>query len=187
MHLPHERFALGVENVGASMTYFNQMDTYGKRVYMTKGVCRALSAYWLRAMKLKNSGSQVPDETQRTEEISWLAEQQHKKNESVDMYLRANGLRPDGMIWFKTQVDWGKLRFFLAARPGYYLVGVDAQGNGEGHEIAFCTVNTWKLFDPNYGIVTFQSQQTMHQFLTAYWGRAYPDLANGSASIFRYV
>jgi hypothetical protein len=189
MPLSPEQFASGVESIGATLVAFDQTEQFGDRAYMGRGACRSISAVWLRNQKLQSAGTPRPGQDEQLEEISWLAEQQHLDNglESVEILLGAAGLRRDATSFFKRQVNWDKLWFFLAAKPGYYLVGADPVGAGAGHEIAFDTRNGYKLFDPNYGQVTFGSAQALKTFFGAYWGKAYPELTAGTASIFRYV
>ncbi|MEA2343751.1 MAG: hypothetical protein QOF63_1920 [Thermoanaerobaculia bacterium] len=189
MPLTHEQFETGAENVGATVVRFDQTESFGTRAYMGRGGRRAISTVWLRNQKLLQSGTPRPNQDIQLEEISWLAEQQHKGKswENTEIFLRSHALRPEGIFWFKNGVNWEKLWFFLCAKPGYYLVGFDDPGEGSGHEIAFCTVNALKMFDPNFGAATFPDSQSMKRLFFAYWPKAYPELAQSPASIFRYV
>lgn len=184
-----EVFARGVENIGATLTPFDQSDFVDGRAYMNEGACYAFVLAWIRRQTEVATNRPLTGKTQTMEDVSWLSEQKHRGSlsESTQLFLRGNGLRGDGSIGFP-DVDWHKLWFFLSARPGYYIVGV-APANGEGHAVGFDTTNgSAVMFEPNYGTVTFSSAQDMKLFFGKFWGKAYPDLARGvKALIERYV
>ncbi|UQS14835.1 YopT-type cysteine protease domain-containing protein [Pseudomonas sp. HS6] len=191
MPLSQEAFARGTQNIGAHFVEFDQSQLEN-RAYMARGVCRSLSIVWIRNQKLRSQNQPRPaweGPNGQMEEVSWLAEQQHagKTLEMTEAFLRSFGLRPNGMTFFPQQFDNAKFWFFLKALPGYYLVGRDDPGLGPGHEVAIRTDGNIKLFDPNYGEVTFADVDDLQTFFTQYWPRAYPELANGGGSIFRYV
>jgi len=191
MPLSQEAFARGTRRIGAQYVEYDQ-SRLTNRAYMGRGVCRSLSIVWVRNQKLLSLNQRRPawgGANGQLEEVSWLAEQQYAGNTmaTAEAFLRSFGLRPDGMIYFPLLVDDARLWFFLRAIPGYFLLGRDDPGLGPGHEVAIRTDGEFKLFDPNFGEVTFADVDDLQNFFTQYWPLAYPGLANGGGSIFRYV
>jgi hypothetical protein len=176
MPLTKEQFKRGVERCGGSVMPFSQDELVEGRAYMHKGACSELAAVWIRNRKLQASHLPLPDRDQCIEEISWLAEQRHKRKHGVaiDEFLQAYGLRANaGSSIFTRGLNLDKIIFFISAQSAYYLLG----GVGEsGHGVAFSTVNGHRFFDANFGIAGFPDSQNMALFFKAFWLEEYPDL-----------
>lgn len=182
-------FAAGVSAIGANLMPFDQANHVDKRPYMHEGACYAFCLAWICSQRRKVDNLPVVGKSQTMEDVSWLSEQKNRgsQKESTELFMRGNGLRPDGETGFKT-VNWEKVWFFLSAQPAYYIVGA-APAGGSGHCLAFNTSNGAALmFDPNFGTVNFPDAATMKHFFSKFWPKAYPDLAHGvGAIVSRFV
>lgn len=187
MPLTQEQFRNGVQNLDGQFIPFDQNDFVDRRAFQDNGACGAFAAVWIRNKKLQAEGQAAPSREVSLEEVSWLCEQRFKGDGDVyKTFLEANGLKRDGAIaWSRPNIDWEKLWFFVKAQPAYYLIGV--VGPDDGHGIAINTTGgrNW-LFDPNYGVAKFDSEQKLKKFFCAYWPRAYPDLKVGRGIVERY-
>lgn len=179
-----EKFKSGVDKIGATLRSFDQSDIVDKRVYMDAGACYAFCLVWIARLECKATARAVPNQDQVVEDVSWLSKEKHDGNlsSSSELYMRGNGLRPDGKT-ANLDVNWNKLWFFLSAQQGFYVLGA-TPAVGDGHAIGFSTRNGAAImFDPNFGEVTFQTSDDMKNFFGAYWPRAYPNLARNVGGV----
>lgn len=176
MPLTNKQFKRGLERCGGVFFPFIQKELVKGRAYMRKGACSDIAAVWIRNRKLQDTHKALPDREQCIEEISWLAEQRHKRRHDVAIneFLQAYGLRTNvGSSTFTRGLNLDKIIFFISAQSAYYLLG----GVGDsGHGVAFSTVNGHRFFDANLGIVGFPDSQNMALFFKAFWLEEYPDL-----------
>lgn len=145
-----------------------------------EGICATLVAAWLshRANGVMVTGlDQFPGRFQ----LSIAQSAYEHGGTSVDdsglrdlfgvKTLAGNIKKRKWYMWKSTRIK--EVADAMTGWPGYYKIGI--HGNG-GHAIAAVTTGQVQFFDPNEGILDFNSAEDLRKWLPAYITSDYPDL-----------
>ncbi|MDE1464504.1 YopT-type cysteine protease domain-containing protein [Spartinivicinus poritis] len=112
-------------------------------------------------------------------DASWNARQATDKKVLAD-YLADYGITDKGYLLREDQLNTDKLAACLN-QPGYYDIGIYFSEGGGGHAIGVAIKQTelekmeYRLFDPNYGELLFNDQQSLQAAVKDYISWIYPN------------
>jgi hypothetical protein len=147
------------------------------------GICMTLVCFWLSRLVEGNpvtSIDEFPNRFQLTIAQSAYVFSESKGQKAQDeLILGRFGIKATS--YTKKKKKWymwgnkrlGQIASAVAGWPGYYIFG--ALGDG-GHALGIRTSGAAQFFDPNEGVLGFNSSENLAKWLPAYMSGEYPDL-----------